>query len=171
MPDCSAVRITAYLPDRLIHQGEAILAELSDVENDGGWDWKVNTTTGDEATIDNAVLQWEDYDCPWGTNTPDEAGVFTRLRELGIPYEATDYGHYTWDGETQVYSLDGLVTPGSAWMAKPRYIPSGVEGTRYIPAHWITQLARASERTGFHGVTQAEAFQAAVLARIPPDLG
>ena len=170
MPDCSAVTINAYLPDRLLAQGDAILAELSDVENDNGWDWKVTYPSDGEATIDNSVLTWQDYDCPWGLSTPDEAGVFTRLRELGIPYVATDYGHYAWDGETPVYSLDGLVTPGSQWMAKPRWITSGVEGTWFVSAHRITQLVEAGKRAHFHGVTDAEAFQAAVLAMIPPEL-
>lgn len=129
MPDCSAVTVIATLPEELADKADEILAELGDITNDGGWDWKPARTNDGEAYVERTnaalVIHWSDYDCPWGTNTPDKAGLFARLRELGIAYTAIDYGHYTWDGSTEVWR------PG---MDEPKRISSGVDGTLFVAA-------------------------------------
>ncbi len=164
MPDCSAVTVTAYLPEELRPQAAAIMAELGDITNDNGWDWRpVSTGFDGEATVgeDNAYIQWSDYDCPWGTTTPDDAGLFKILRERGIAYQAVDYGHYTWDGSTEVWK------PG---MDKPMVIESGTEGSYMISVQAIYALVSKLQRRGVHGLTDDAAFRAGVFAMIPPEL-
>ena len=156
MPDCSAVTVTAYLPEELRPQAEAILAELGDITSDAGWDWKPGKGDGETNIADDkAWIQWSDYDCPWGTTTPAEAGLFKRLREMGIAYQAVDFGHYTWDGSTEVW------TPEMG--DDPVLISSGVEGTWHIPAVTLMQIADEQD--------DAETFKATVLSLIPPILG
>ncbi len=158
MPDCSAVTITAYPPEGI--DLDALADELAEVTNDDGWDW--HPDPGDvEVEAMRGYVEWSDYDCPWGTNTPEEAGVFATLRERNIAYEAVDYGHFTWDGSTEVWK------PG---MDKPMLIDSGTEGSYMIPVQQIYSLVLKLSRQGIHGLSDDAAFRAGVFAMIPPEL-
>lgn len=155
MPDCSAVTVTAYLPDGTTQaEAEALMEELGDITNDDGWDWlalKSDFNSEAHADAELGEVQWSDYDCPWGTTTPEDAGLFTELRKRGIAYEATDYGHYTWDGSTEIWR------PG---MAEPITTTSGIEGDPFVPMSAIQAIADETS-------TGAE-FRRTLLARIKP---
>jgi hypothetical protein len=165
MPDCSAVSITAYLPDELVADGEKILAELSDRDsNVGGWGWRIGGSDTD-SSIDGSRLRWEDYDCPWGLTTPRDVGVLETLRQRGIAYVAVDYGHYTWDGETEVWK------PG---MTEPRTFTSGVEGEAFVTVSALKRIIESCDGVASSGpmgrVAADTAFRIAVTALIPPEV-
>ena len=160
MPDCSAVTIQALLPPGTDDEAaDKLLIELSEIDNDGGWDWH---TKGDgDSSRRGRVLVWSNYDCPWGLNTPDEAGLFDQLTSRDMAYIATDAGHFTWDGQTIMWK------PG---MDKPYETPSGVEGTLSVPMSDLEALikaARVIQKT--QSVGKAHQFIAeSVVALLPP---
>ena len=160
MPDCSAVTIQALLPPGTDDEAaDKLLIELSEIDNEGGWDWQ---TKGDgDSSRRGRVLVWENYDCPWGLNTPEEAGLFDQLTKRDMAYIATDYGHYTWTGHTIMWK------PG---MDDPFEVPSGTEGEEFVHMATLRALVSAGriiQRT--QGVGQAHQFVTeAVTGLLPP---
>jgi hypothetical protein len=151
MPDCSAITIHAYPPRG---KGHKVLKKLLEMDGSG---WTMNTGEIDgehyvwdpkDAPDSFDQVTWSDYDCPWGLNTPEEQGIFDYLTKHDIPWEANDYGHYTWDGEYRAWK------PG---MEEPFVGPAGVEGRNFVAVDVIREAIKDG------GVTTLE-------AKLPPSI-